>query len=40
MLGKMGEVAEVAAAGVFLCSRDAGFVTGNSLIVARILMDT
>ena len=29
MLGKMGEVAEVAAAGVFLCSRDAGFITGK-----------
>ena len=30
MLGKMGEVAEVAAAGVFLCSRDAGFITGKT----------
>ena len=30
ILGKMGDLSEVAAAGVFLCSRDAQFITGKS----------
>ena len=30
ILGKMGDLSEVAAAGVFLCSRDAQFITGKT----------
>ena len=32
MLRRMGEMAEVAAAGTFLCSQDAKFITGKSYI--------
>ena len=32
-LGRVGDAAEVAGAVAFLCSRDAGFVTGHDLIV-------
>ena len=30
MLGRMGDMAEVAAAGLFLCSKDAQFITGKN----------
>ena len=36
ILGKMGDLSEVAAAGVFLCSRDAQFITGKTPQPAKI----
>ena len=32
MLRRMGEMAEVAAAGTFLCSQDAKFITGKNYV--------
>ena len=35
ILGKMGDLSEVAAAGVFLCSRDAQFITGKTQLEVK-----